>query len=375
MTSATFGDGISIDEIPYACFNNTALKEVTIPASVTTIGDYAFHNSPNLTSVTFDDDSQLETIGNYGFGQCIVMESLLLPASLTSIGNYCFISCVALSDVRIYSEDLEGFGIYAFYNTADDLHVYVPPYSLSDYQEGWSWTVTTTEDDNTTETAYSYTDKLYPFKDSKITSACAATLALPFKSALPDGVTAYRLAYTGGTEVAGTQITADDDGTTATVDGDSPIYIEGDAATYSFLGTENSLSENSNSSTVQETNYSLVGVYSADGEYAPVNSYVLQNGSEGVKFYKVYDENTISVGQFRAYLVTADSGNEVSSISLDLTGENTTGIGNIATQSGGSSHSTGVYNLQGVRMNTSNMPDGVYIKDGRKFVVKNGRTI
>ncbi len=67
----------------------TNLTEVTIPASVTSIGQGAFHICQNLTTVHFAPDSQLSSIALNGFSEC-PLTSLTLPSQLQTISNYSF---------------------------------------------------------------------------------------------------------------------------------------------------------------------------------------------------------------------------------------------------------------------------------------------
>ena len=70
------------------------LISITIPASVVEISHMAFQNTPDGTataSVTFAEDSALETLGNYVFAQRGTGR-LTLPAGLKSIGGNCFFS-------------------------------------------------------------------------------------------------------------------------------------------------------------------------------------------------------------------------------------------------------------------------------------------
>ena len=64
----------------------TGLTSVTIPASVTSIGDYAFYGCTGLTSVTIP--ASVTSIGDYAFYGCTGLTSVTIPASVTSIG-YC----------------------------------------------------------------------------------------------------------------------------------------------------------------------------------------------------------------------------------------------------------------------------------------------
>ena len=68
----------------------TSLKEVVIPATVTSIGDSAFENCINLTTVTFDGESALTKIGKYAFQNDTSLTTITLPSKVTTIDNYAF---------------------------------------------------------------------------------------------------------------------------------------------------------------------------------------------------------------------------------------------------------------------------------------------
>jgi len=70
--------------------NRTGITRITIPASVTEIGEYAFSRCTGLTSVTFATGSQLRTIGSSAFYGCTSLYSINIPNSVTSVGNEAF---------------------------------------------------------------------------------------------------------------------------------------------------------------------------------------------------------------------------------------------------------------------------------------------
>ena len=93
-----------------------ALKTIRIPASVTEIKACAFQNCTSLSSVTFEDDSNLQTIGggytcyrgDYGsydfgifgaFAGCTSLTSIEIPNSVKEIGVCAFKNCSQLSSV------------------------------------------------------------------------------------------------------------------------------------------------------------------------------------------------------------------------------------------------------------------------------------
>ena len=69
------------------------LTEITIPASVTSIGDRAFEGCSNLQMVTFEHGSQLQSIGNQAFDYCSSLKEITIPSSVTSIDSSAFDGC------------------------------------------------------------------------------------------------------------------------------------------------------------------------------------------------------------------------------------------------------------------------------------------
>jgi len=68
----------------------TGITGITIPVSVTEIGEWAFNGCTGLTSVTFATGSQLRTIGRSAFDGCTSLYSINIPNSVTSVGNEAF---------------------------------------------------------------------------------------------------------------------------------------------------------------------------------------------------------------------------------------------------------------------------------------------
>ena len=105
----TLVDNISIKN--YAFAYCTGLTSVTIPNSVTTIGDHAFDNCSNLTSVTIGNS--VTSIGDYAFASCTKLTSVTIPNSMTTIGGQAFQSCSRLTEVTI-GNSVTSIGNYAF---------------------------------------------------------------------------------------------------------------------------------------------------------------------------------------------------------------------------------------------------------------------
>ena len=80
--------GADVTRIPRGMFAFTALTSVVIPATVTTIDQYAFYNCESLTSVTLNEG--LTTLGNGAFQNCAIGGTLTIPSTLTSFGANAF---------------------------------------------------------------------------------------------------------------------------------------------------------------------------------------------------------------------------------------------------------------------------------------------
>ena len=90
----------SVTGIGYWAFGGcTGLTSIEIPNSVTSIGDYAFYGCTSLSSVTIGNS--VTSIGNDAFGNCTGLSSVTIPNSVTSIGYGAFYGCTSLSSVTI----------------------------------------------------------------------------------------------------------------------------------------------------------------------------------------------------------------------------------------------------------------------------------
>lgn len=90
------------------------LSSIAIPASVTSIGDYAFELCTGLKNIQFasDQTSQLKTIGEFAFYQCYRLKQIDIPEGVISIGDSALRISRGLTQVTLPST-LEQFGTEA----------------------------------------------------------------------------------------------------------------------------------------------------------------------------------------------------------------------------------------------------------------------
>ena len=156
-----FGDGYAKTGyrpfVTGAFANCTALKSIQIPANVEKIGVGTFKNCSQLSSVTFEPDSKLKTIGGYcdgnwssevgtkhygAFADCEALTNIELPASLTAINSVAFSNCRKLIDVyctALTPPTIKTGSSGTFTNISSAARFYVPLESVDAYKAATGW--------------------------------------------------------------------------------------------------------------------------------------------------------------------------------------------------------------------------------------------
>ena len=160
ITSFTFGDNVR--HIPtYLCHYMNQLTSITIPHSVTSIGEGAFYNCSSLTKTNYTGDvtswckinfgsyaanpiyysrnfyindqeikdlvipNTVDKIPNSAFENCSSLTSVTIGNSVTSIGNYAFGDCSSLTSVTI-GNSVTSIGYNAFDDCSSLTSVTIP---------------------------------------------------------------------------------------------------------------------------------------------------------------------------------------------------------------------------------------------------------
>ena len=95
LTSVTLP--ASVAGLGRECFvNNRSLREVVMPG-VISVGDFCFQNCPALTEAVFPDG--LSSVGERCFASCTALTRVVFPGSLDTVGSQIFFACNALQEV------------------------------------------------------------------------------------------------------------------------------------------------------------------------------------------------------------------------------------------------------------------------------------
>ena len=159
----------NVTSIGQSAFNRcSVLTSVTIPASVTSIGDYVFNDCSNLATITVETSNtvynsrngcnaiietssnkliagcknttipaSVTSIGNYAFYGCSGLTSITIPASVTSIAYSAFFGCSGLATVTVYAPSCT-LGFNAFSACGNLKNIYVFSDLVDDYKAAWS---------------------------------------------------------------------------------------------------------------------------------------------------------------------------------------------------------------------------------------------
>ena len=126
MKSITIPD--SVTSIGNYAFSYTDLKSITIPDRVTSIGNYAFAYCKNLPSITIPDG--VTSIGYGAFYHCTSLTSITIPDRVTSIGFSAFSGCKNLTSITI-PDSIISIGHTAFYNCSSLTSITIPDSVIS----------------------------------------------------------------------------------------------------------------------------------------------------------------------------------------------------------------------------------------------------
>ena len=101
VSFATYGTSSNLTYIGfYSFYNCSALTYITIPSGVTVIEEYAFAYCSSLERVNHESNSSsLHTIASLAFAHCTSLVSFTITYNVTDIDGYAFSGCSSLERV------------------------------------------------------------------------------------------------------------------------------------------------------------------------------------------------------------------------------------------------------------------------------------
>ncbi|EKT4550057.1 leucine-rich repeat domain-containing protein [Flavobacterium psychrophilum] len=131
-------ENYAVTAIGDGAFNGTSLTSVTIPNSITSIGNSAFAGCSGLASATIPNS--VNSIDDFAFTRCTSLRSVTIPNSVTSMGDYAFRKCSSLTTVNCHITIPLVINANAFSNvTQSNCALNVPPGTEAAYKAAAVW--------------------------------------------------------------------------------------------------------------------------------------------------------------------------------------------------------------------------------------------
>ena len=121
----------------YAFYNNSSLASIVLPAGVTTIGTFAFYGCSSLASVNIPDG--VITIATSTFRNCLTLASIVLPAGMIFIGTTAFSDCTSLMELTSLATKPPNLQSNSLTGVPANCSIRVPAGSVAAYKAAANW--------------------------------------------------------------------------------------------------------------------------------------------------------------------------------------------------------------------------------------------
>ena len=337
----------SVDAIADEAFFSSGITSISMPNTVTKIGNDAFSSCSGLTDITIPDC--IVSIGDRAFYNCRGITGIVIPENVSSIGIAAFFQCKKLSTVTVNSKTPPTAKSNAFLDVKATLYV---PYGTKDlYEAAVGWNVFT--DIVEMEPEVVVTEVVITINDYGCGTYCSE-YALDFSEV--EGIKAYSaIGFNSNTQV----VTLARVMTTMARSG---VFLKGDPGTYVVPIIEDCHDHTLNLlvGTIEQT------VVNSTADSYSNFKFTVADGSDVPMFYP-FEDNTVFSGG-RAYL-------QIPTAWLSKTAQKTVGVrfDNGETTcvdelKGESGEVKTIYDLQGRVVESPSR--GFYIINGKKKFVR-----
>ena len=371
----------------------TGCKNTVIPNSVTSIGYKAFMDIKNLTSITIPNS--VTSIEDYAFDNCKNITSITIPNSVTSIGDLAFSYCKGLTSITFKGSTPPNFEYDVFRGVDNSIPVYVPANSIEAYKSAMEGLGVSNIQANPKQVFLKNSDP-YTQKTQIDGAEVSFTrnftgyweaLYLPFSLKYEDWKDDFEVARINAVRQYDDDNDGDIDRTvfefvkmkSGNIKPNTPYLIKAKEKGEKTLFVENTTVYKAEKKSVECSTTTEKFIFT--GLYEKMS--LLQKASG--KYY-VMDKGNLSkittlsdIGPYRWYMTREDrnsaygikNNNMSKEISIRVIGEETTGVSELRmTNDELPVYELPVYDLNGRKVNENNLKPGIYVKNGKKFIVK-----
>lgn len=367
-----------------------SLTSITIPNSVTSIGTRAFSGCSGLASIIIPNS--VKSIGNSAFAYCSGLTSITIPNSVTTIENDAFYGCSGLTSITCEAITPPDCGSSCFNYINKSIPVYVPANSIDAYGKANLWK--DFANIQAIPTTYILTDgELYNIGSQREGYDVSYTrtfnntnwqaLYIPFALNYEDWKDNFEIAYINGVR----QLDKDDNGTidetimdvikikSGSTTPNMPYLIKAKTTGEKTFSVTNATlypaEENSVDCSTTIAKYTFTGTYNTIPSATMIaNNYYGMGGGELVQ-----SDGSNDLMPYRWYMnvesrnPSYNASNAAKTITINVIDdeeETTTGVEELQM----TNYKSPVYDLNGRKVNENNLKPGIYVKNGKKFVIK-----